>query len=292
MELRDLRVFRAVAENGSISGAAKELNYVQSNVTARIQSLENKLQTPLFYRQSRGMILNSEGKRLLIYANKILTMVDEMMETFQDPDHPRGSLHIGSVETVVKLPSILSRYHHQFPQVGLSMVTGVTSHLINEVVEGNLDGAFVIAPVQHPQLKQEIVCEEELVLIANAQSTSIEEVKTEPLLVFGAGCAYRARLRQWLEAEGFSPRQEMEFGTLETILGSVVAGLGITLVPQLTVKHLAEEGAIRCYPIPKQYSKITTLFIYRSGAYMTNALSKFVETIRGQQEMNKISQKV
>ncbi|AMA71494.1 MULTISPECIES: LysR family transcriptional regulator [Aneurinibacillus] len=280
MEIRDLRIFQAVAQHGSISKAAKELNYVQSNVTARIQQLEIKLQTPLFYRHSRGMTLNSEGKRLLSYVEKILAMMDEMVESFQDKDNPRGTLEIGSVETVVKLPVILSAYHHKYSQVDLSLITGVTSHLIREVINGKLDGAFVTGPVEHPHIIQEQVFEEELVLVANARSSSLDDIKTKPLLVFGPGCGYRARLRRWLESEGIVPGKEMEFGTLETILGSVVSGLGITLIPKMTVKHLEAEGEVRCYAIPKEYSIVSTVFVYRSGSHMTNALAKFIETIR------------
>lgn len=62
MEIKDLLIFQSVAQNGSISKAADELNYVQSHVTARIKSLEAKLQTQLFDRHSRGTTVNSEGK--------------------------------------------------------------------------------------------------------------------------------------------------------------------------------------------------------------------------------------
>jgi DNA-binding transcriptional LysR family regulator len=77
LESGDLRVFQAVANEGSITKAAAKLNYVQSNVTSRIQQLETDLQTVLFHRHNRGMTLTSSGKSLLEYANKILGLLEE-----------------------------------------------------------------------------------------------------------------------------------------------------------------------------------------------------------------------
>lgn len=74
MELRDLQIFKSVADQGSVSSAAKELNYVQSNVTTRIKQLENELKTPLFYRHKRGMTLTAEGRKMLVYVSKICKM--------------------------------------------------------------------------------------------------------------------------------------------------------------------------------------------------------------------------
>lgn len=62
MELKDLEIFQTVAEKGTITEAAKALNYVQSNITSRIQRLEEELKTPLFHRHRRGMRLTPEGK--------------------------------------------------------------------------------------------------------------------------------------------------------------------------------------------------------------------------------------
>jgi DNA-binding transcriptional LysR family regulator len=72
MESADLRIFQMVAREGSITKAALRLDYVQSNVTARVQQLESELGTVLFFRHNRGMTLSSSGKTLLVYADKIV----------------------------------------------------------------------------------------------------------------------------------------------------------------------------------------------------------------------------
>ncbi|WP_029268196.1 LysR family transcriptional regulator [Virgibacillus alimentarius] len=279
MEIKDLLIFQSVAKNGSISKAADELSYVQSHVTARIKSLETKLNTQLFHRHSRGTTLNSEGKMLLNYSEKIIHMVNEMEKAIKDPDIPSGILEIGTVETVIKLPIILSNYHRNYPNVDLSLITGVTKELIDQLLKRKLDGAFVTGFESHPNIDKVDVFQENLVLISSNEKTSFDDLKQKPLLVFNLGCNYRARLEDWLKHEGVINSKVLEFGTLETILGSVISGLGISLVPQSTVRQLELDGIIQCHEIPDKYSRISTSFIRRSDAYMTNTMNKFIETI-------------
>ncbi|MED4454776.1 LysR family transcriptional regulator [Metabacillus fastidiosus] len=279
MEFKDLQVFQMVAETGNITRAAKELNYVQSNVTSRIQKLETELNTPLFNRHNRGMILTPEGKKLLHYSEKILLLMSETKKVVQSSGTPCGKLEIGSVETVIKLPVILSAYNKKYENVDLSLESGVTEKLQEKVLNYQLDGAFVTEAGQHPSLVHHDVFQEELVLISDRTLTSLEQLKNKPFLVFSEGCGYRAKLNEWLKDERITPMKMMEFGTFETILGSVIAGLGITFVPKLSVAHLEERGLIHCHSIPDKYSKINTIFIRRKDTYLTPTVKAFIETI-------------
>lgn len=279
MEFKDLEIFQMVAEKGTITEAAKELRYVQSNITSRIQKLENELKTPLFNRHHRGMMLTPEGKRLLVYSEKILSLTNEMRKVVQNDKEPSGKLEIGSVETVIKLPIILSRYNKKYKQVDLSLLTGVTEQLQYKVLHHQLDGAFISGDAIHPDLAVHEVMEEELVLLSDKPFQSIEEIKDEPILCFSKGCGYRARLEKWLEDEKFTPTKMMEFGTLETILGSVAAGLGVTFVPKSAVSRLVEQELVYCYHLPPEYSLIKTVFVRRADAYLTPTIRKFIKTI-------------
>lgn len=278
MEFKDLEIFQMVAQKGTITDAAKELSYVQSNITSRIKKLETEMNTPLFNRHNRGMILTPEGKKLLVYCEKILKLTNEMKKVVQSKTEPAGKLEIGSIETVIKLPVILSAYNKKYKNVDLSLLTGVTEQLQNDVLNHNLDGAFVTEINQHPELVAHDVFQEELVLISDHTKTSLEQLKKEPFLCFSKGCGYRARLENWYKDQNITPQKVMEFGTLETILGSVAMGLGITFVPKSAVSRLVEKGLIQCHSLPEKYSKINTVFIRRKDAYLTSTLEKFIET--------------
>ncbi|GEN31766.1 DNA-binding transcriptional LysR family regulator [Cerasibacillus quisquiliarum] len=282
MDLKDLYIFQKVAEKGNVSKAAEALNYVQSNVTTRIQKLEEELHTPLFHRHNRGMVLTPEGRKLITYAEKIISIVNEMKKVMHDSDQPVGKLEIGTVETVIKLPFILSKYNKQYEHVDLSLTSGVTKELIDQVLHYKLDGAFVTGNHKsaHPDLVQYKAFEEELVLVTDNTPTTIEEIKQKPLLVFRSGCGYRSKLREWLRDEQVVPTKIMELGTLETILGSVYSGLGVTFIPYSAVQHHEARGLIQCHHLPEKYSKIDTLFICRKDAYQTASLEKFIETLQ------------
>lgn len=284
MEFKDLEIFQLVAEKGTITEAAKELKYVQSNITSRIRKLEAEMNTPLFNRHRRGMSLTPEGKKLLTYSKKIVALTKEMKQAVQIDKEPSGKLEIGTVETVIHLPKILSSYVKKYKDVDLSIFTGVTSTLVEEVLHHKLDGAFVTKTDLHPDLVSHEVFQEELVLISDNRASTLEEVTEEPILCFGKGCGYRARLAEWYKDQNLTPKKVMEFGTLETILRSTVMGLGIAFVPKSVVTQLEMDGLIQFHKLPEQYSKIKTVFIRRADTYLTPTIEKFIETIENQSD--------
>ncbi|WEK54084.1 MAG: LysR family transcriptional regulator [Candidatus Cohnella colombiensis] len=279
MEFNDLKIFQTVATHGSVSKAALELNYVQSNVTARIKLLEKELRTPLFYRHKRGMILNPEGKRLLEHSREILSRMEEMKHIFEDKSNPTGILEIGIVETVNALPGILSSYYSKYPNVELSLKTGVTDHLLQQMIDMKLDGAFVTGPIRHPLIEQVEVIQEKLVLVTKEESFSIDEITKRPLLLYNKGCGYRERLESWMKTEGIIPKQIMEFGTFGTIIGSVAAGIGITIIPESSISDLVANGTVFCHSVPEPYHEITTIFIWRKDSYISSTLQCFIDEI-------------
>lgn len=272
-------MFETVAKTGTITEAAKQLNYVQSNITSRIQKLEQHLNTPLFNRHRRGMTLTPEGKKLMIYSKKILSLTNEMEKVLQSKTEPAGQLNIGTVETVIKLPHILNIYNKKYEQVDLSLYTGVTEQLRQDVLDHKLDGAFIVETETHPDLVSYPVFKEELVLISDQHTTSWEQIKEAPLLCFSKGCAYRERLEAWYFSQNVKPRKIMELGSFETILSSIAIGLGVTCVPKSSVTRLVEKGTIKCHSLPGKYSEIKTVFVRRKDAIMTTTIEKFIETI-------------
>ena len=281
MNLKDLEIFVTVAEEKSISKTAEKLNYVQSNISSRIQKLEKSLATKLFHRNKSGMMLTGNGQVLIEYANKILSVSEEMKNALNESENPRGKLDIATVETVIKLPLILSKYNADYKDVDLTLSTGVTTELRNKVINYELDGAFVTKNINtsHKSLNELDVFNETLVLISDVNSKDISDIINLPFLGFSDGCGYRLKLNEWLSHERITPTKVMELGTLETTLGSVISGLGIAYVPYSAVEHYEKSGLIKCHYLPKEFSEIKTIFIYRKEEHQSLALKKFIETI-------------
>lgn len=288
MNTNDLIIFQAVAHHGSINRAAQQLNYVQSNITSRIQKLELALNTKLFHRHKRGVTLTIEGSALLPYAEKITSLIEEMKQFTTSDVTPRGKIDIASVETVIKLPIILSAYTKKYKEVDLTLSTGVTTELKEKVLHHEFDGAFVTKSnaIYDTDLTEIEVFHEKLVIVSSEENSNLDYLMEQPILRFSDGCGYRAKLNEWLQDNKITPSKVMELGTLETTLGSVMSGLGIAYVPYSTIKDHVENKRIYYYELPKKYSQITTSFIYRKSNYIAPALKRFIETI----EENKITE--
>jgi DNA-binding transcriptional LysR family regulator len=284
MDLHTLTIFQTVAKLGSISQAARELQYAQSNITLKIQQLEAELQTTLFYRHNRGTALTVKGSLLLTYTEKIFNLIEETKDVMKDNQTPKGPLIIGSMETTaaVRFPALFSKYLKDYPEVDLTLKTGSTEENIHGVLQYELDGAFVAGPVEHPDLIQKEVFEEKLVLVTDTihpTISSIKDIQKKTLLVFRTGCSYREKLEQWFHQERVIPNKTMEFGTIDGIIGCVSAGLGISMLPYSVVAKHIKEGTLKQHSLPNPFGIVKTMFIYRKETYLSTSLLKFIDLL-------------
>lgn len=283
MESGDLKIFQAVAREGSITKAAQALNYVQSNVTARIRFLEAELGLPLFRRTNRGMILTSAGENLLQYADQIIDLLAEALRTTQHSDFPAGSLRIGCIESAASnyLLPFLKEYQSNYPDVQFLLHTGGTHDLLQKVLTGELAGAFVYGPINESQIEYIPVFEDELVLISDRNRTEpiMEELLTMPMLFFDVGCTHRTRAELFLKEKGISSYEIREFGTMEVIINGVSAGLGVSLLPRSSVAIAEKEGRISSHSLPEQYRRLEVGFIYPSGQIYSAALLELIQQL-------------
>jgi DNA-binding transcriptional LysR family regulator len=288
MELSDLQTFAAVARCGGITRAAGELNTVQSNVTNRVRALEMEVGVPLFERHARGMTLTDAGRRLLPYAQRLSVLSREALSAARDDGVPKGPLAIGSMETTaaVRLPSLLTHFHHRFPDVQLTLQTGPTAMLTEAVLDSSLDGAFVAGPINHPDLITTQVFNEELVLLSARRWKTFAALRAgtpasgPTILVFRTGCSYRQRLEQLMSEFGWPSATRLEFGTLDGIIGCVAAGMGVTLLPRAVVERSEMSGAVRVHMLRSEQRRIDTFFIHRRTIHESCALRSFLSCLK------------
>lgn len=281
MESNELRIFRVVAQTGSITKAAQTLGYVQSNVTARIQQLESDLDTQLFYRH-RGMILTPTGERLLSYAENIIHLLDDAEKAIKNSCEPSGTLAIGASHTIssIRLPELLAKYHKSYPKVDLSLITNQSDELIYKINHFQLDGAFVKTLfINDENIEKELVFEENLVLVSHPMYKDIEDIYCKPFLMNTIGCPNRIQLETWLKSKGISNIRYMEFNNLNSIIEGVMADLGASFVPKSSTLKYEKAGLIKSFAIPDKYNVTRTFFIRRKDSLMTNSLSKFIEMV-------------
>jgi len=285
MDTGELAVFAAVAQAGSITRAAQRLNTVQSNVTQRVRLLEAELGVPLFHRHSRGVSLTSAGRQLLPYAERIGRLMAEAKQAAADSAVPRGQVVIGALETAtaMRLPPVLAAYAAACPEVDIEIVTGTSAALLEAVRQRHVEAAFVAGPVDHAELTALPLLQEELVVVTAPWLASLDDiVAAAPLkiVVFRSGCTYRLRLEALLAARGAVGVRRLEFGTLDGIIGCVGAGIGVTLLPRAAVARAATEGRVALHTLPAREARVPTVLVRRTDAFLSTALSRFIETAR------------
>ncbi|HEV3500978.1 MAG TPA: LysR substrate-binding domain-containing protein [Bradyrhizobium sp.] len=285
MDAADLRVFQSVAVTGSMNKAALELNTVQSNITARIKSLEDEVGFALFERTNRGVTLTAAGRRLLPFAARAARLLDDARRAVADEGTPSGALVVGSLETTaaLRLSPILAEFAATYPAVDLSLRTGTSCELVDQVLDRSLEGAYVCGPVNHPDLLVESFVREELVILTAPAVADFEILAAKPdlkIVVLRAGCSYRLRLEAMLARRGIVGVRQLEFGTLEAIISCVGAGLGVTLLPRALLGSVWEHGRVRIHPLPDDEGWVDTVFIRHREAYDSSALRAFLDIAR------------
>jgi len=282
MNTNDLKIFEAVAQSGSFTKAADLMFTVQSNVTARIKSLEEEFDTKLFSRTSRKVDLTEEGKILMHYAKQIQHLVQEAKNEIKSSDIVTGHLAIGCMETTMalKAPEILLSFAQKYPNIELEFKSEDRDVLISDVLNYKLDAAFVSAPLNTNGLKQIKIKEEQLVILASSKQPSLNKLVTqEPLksIVFDNGCIFRERLESWFTHKGVHNYKSIELNSIEGIINFVEAGLGISLLPEEIISQYYQNRKICTYPLSKQLGTMTTLLVYRKDKAPSKALQSFID---------------
>ena len=278
MNTNTLEMFITIAQTGSISSAAEKLGYAQSNISTKLRQLEADLNTQLFYRNNRGITLTDTGKEFYTRAIKIISLTNDAIDQLKHPENIQGNLKIGTLQTAAStfLPTILSKFHRQNPQVELSIATGTTLSSAQKVLNYELDGAIIGGKVSETDLTVIPLMGEQLSLVAPSSDIDIDNA---PLLVFPVGCAYRKTLESYLDSKQIMIHHPIEFNYLNAIVASVSAGLGISLLPTKVVQSYLDQGTIKEIPLPKDFSTLPVSFIYRKDHIMTQSFQEFTKIL-------------
>lgn len=285
MELSQLRIFKAVADQGSIIRASELLHCVPSNITNRIKLLERELGAPLFIRKGRGLIISPSGRLFLGYVNRILSLCEESQRALDPASAPSGKLKIGAIESAAigRLPKLLSKFHQLYPSVQMQFSTGNWTQLSNEVLSHDLDGAIIAVKPEHPDIESVEIYMEELVLIASPDMGGIHEphdLNGIDIFMWPEGCPYRKKLVNWLQRhEVSSPITSI--ASYGTILGCVSSGAGVSLVPKGVCEQFSRGGSLSEY-VFEDLLPVKNYFVFNKNVEFHHAKDKFAELLQAE----------
>ncbi|HZG87237.1 LysR family transcriptional regulator [Paenibacillus sp.] len=246
MELRQLQYFVTVARMEHVTHAAESLRVAQSAVSRQIHQLEQELGVSLFTPKGRNLQLTPAGKLFLRRAEAILTDLERAVLDLQEFLNPEaGEIRIGFPHSlgIHLLPSVIAEYRKDHPNVKFVLKQGTYHVLIRELLEGEIDLAFISPfPEDHDDVEGELLLSEELrvILPANhllAQYTSIrlEQLRDDSFVMFSEEYSLRTIVLEACRKAGFVPHVGFEGEETDTIRGLVAAGLGVSLLPEMAL---------------------------------------------------------
>ncbi|HCN8441732.1 TPA: LysR family transcriptional regulator, partial [Escherichia coli] len=242
MDLTQLEMFNAVAEAGSITQAAAKVHRVPSNLTTRLRQLETELGVDLFIRENHRLRLSPAGHNFLRYSQQILALVDEARSVVAG-DEPQGLFSLGSLESTaaVRIPATLAEFNRRYPKIQFSLSTGPSGTMLDGVLEGKLNAAFIDGPINHTAIDGIPVYREELMIVTPqgyAPVTRASQVNGSNIYAFRANCSYRRHFESWFHADGAAPGTIHEMESYHGMLACVIAGAGIALIPRSMLESM------------------------------------------------------
>ena len=251
MDLSSLEIFLAVAEEGSVTRAARRLSRAPSNVTTRIQALEGQMDAVLFSRDGKRMTLTPEGQTFLSYAKRLTALAGEAQLALKGI-RPQPVLRLGTMESTAasRLPPVLARFNEQNPDIALKLTLGATRELTKAVLSGDLDCALIATPQGEPgwlssagpdagDLHSARVYEEDLLLVMPPHHASVEvpqDIRLPALAALEPGCTYRQIAERWMRAGANLPTVEMT--SYHAILAQVITGNAVGVMPRSVLDML------------------------------------------------------
>ncbi len=255
MEIRQLRAFVAIAESGTFTAGALRVHVTQAAISMQIRQLETEIGAKVFVRAPRHVILTEAGEQLLRRARHILREHDAALDEIAElAGAERGRLRIGSASAMVlteQLPSILKELRKQHPAAEIAVTSGTSEVLVDQILAGEVDVAFVSLPVDVRGIKTERLSQDQLVAIASPRhklskqkTISAYTLAGERLILGERGGNTRRLIDQFFAQAGVTLHVAMELSRQQAIKRMVEEDMGVGIVPLQSVKDEVEKGRL------------------------------------------------
>jgi len=285
--LPDLRAFLTVAQLQSFAAAAKVLHLSQPALSRRISKLEDMLGARLFDRTSRSVELTAVGLNFRRQVSGIVEQLDQSLARLRDiVDRAAGDVTVGCVFSAVHhfLPGVIRTYRQRFPQVQMRIIEEGADDVLASVMQGDADFGLNYIGMQEPDLEFTPLLKEPFVLACPAGHPLARRrrVRWSDLAAFDHLRVSNASRNRLLIDQALAelpplPRPVCEVRHVSTLIGMVEAGMGVAVVPQLTLP--AHPAAVVGVPITEPVVTRTVGLIQRRGRALSPAASAFFELL-------------
>lgn len=289
MDLGQIEAFVQVSAHNSFSRAAEVLQLTQPSITARIQSLERELGEELFERGGRGVRLTDSGLAFLPYAERVLQTVAEGRDIIDEVRNIElGSIHLGSALTISTyvLPHVLHTFRQRYSGVDVSIRTGRSEQVL-AMLQADEVQVGLVRSLSHQDIETVHLYDDEIVLIVNPDhpfaargDATVEEIAGEPIVLFDRGSSYFGLTHGFFRQAGVVPNIAMELDSLEATKRMVEEGLGIALVPLMTIERELQVGRLaKIEMVDAPSLKRPVSLIYKRHRKRPRTVQAFIDTL-------------
>ena len=290
MEVRQLEMFRTLAQELNFTRTAEIVHTVQSNVTAQIKALEEELGVPLFDRLGRRVTLTDAGRNFLPFAEQALAAMQQGQRSVQSGAEPSGPLRVGVPESMLayRLPQVLRIFHRRFPHVELIFRPQYDEVLPVMLESGKLDMAVcMIEESPNPAIKSIPLRSERIFLLAHPghplaarRTVKASDLAGQALLLTEGGCGYRLKLDRQMAIENIRPGNVTEFSSVEAIKQCVLAGMGLGLLPAIVVARELRQHQLKVLHWAGPSMDIATHILWHKDKWISPAMAAFMELVQ------------
>jgi len=279
MNLRDLKYLVALADLRHFGKAADACFVSQPTLSTQIRKLEDELGVALVERAPRKVMLTAAGQDVVLRARRIVAEVEQMKESARRSRDPEsGSMRLGVFPTLgpYLLPHIVPQLRERFPQLELLLVEEKSDVLLQRLRDGKLDAALLALPVHDEQLHAELLFEEPFVFAAPQRHPLAARASVSMALLLEDGHCLRDQALDVCRLSGANEKSGFRATSLETLRQMVAAGVGVTLLPALSVHApVAQPPNIRVVPFRKPAPSRRIALVWRKSS----ALDGFLHTL-------------
>lgn len=280
------RIFYFVANNKSISQAARALNCNQPNITKTIKTLEGQLHCKLFVRSSRGVTLTPEGQKLYTHVKIAYEHIRKAeMELIDDKTLKAGLVTISCCESALHgvMVPILQKFHSLYPGIRVCITNISTSQAIQVLGSGISDFAVVSAPtstISNFKATPLLTFRDQLIGSPKyshlcKKSLNYENILRYPLIGLGSNTLTYDFYKQLCAKQGLTWAPSIEVGTINQILSLIEADLGIGFVPSFLVRKELEEEKVVSIPLTLNPPERKILLIEDTRSHLSKAALTF-----------------
>ena len=284
MEIHQLRYFVAVAEEGSFSRAAAKVRVAQPSLSQQIRKLEAEVGQPLFDRLPRSVVLTEAGRCFIEYARQILASIGDARRCVDSlRNETAGGLAVGAIPTIAPyiLPELVVKFQSDYPAVKLEIVEDVTEGITRRIESGELDVALASTCQPSPALRREFLSHEPLLALlpeghplAGKDLVALEDLKSDRFLLLHEMRCLSQQVNQLLESRQLRPQIALAGSQLTTIAHMVAAGIGVSIVPRMMLKHQTTPGCVTLpFAPPAPQREIN--FLYNPLRFQSKAAAVF-----------------